>query len=1358
MAPTICLNMIVKDESPIIEKTLTMLCSKIKFDYWVISDTGSTDKTPEIITDFFKKNNIPGELKHDKWKNFAHNRNLALNYAFGKTDLLLVFDADDDIVGDIPLPNTVDFDGYTTQFGDSNGPSYSRTTLINNRKKWEYRSVLHEYLVCLEPNAKQQDLKGNYYLISGRTGNRNLNPNKYYDDAIVLENAHKEALVTKDPLHQRYAFYCANSYRDCQRWADAIKWYKIVLEQDNWAQEKYVSCLYLHTCYTNLNRIEYGLYYLVEGIKYDRTRVEGVYLLIEHYFQKQDYLMAYNYYKNIQEFYENEYLKCQYHSQQLFLQNLPGALLLPFYMIVVVDRIKKDNNDMPMYVVIQKMYEIVFTKKCFYNNETIIKNLLFNLQFFIHRCIQINPNFVALFQSYVDFLVGVKFPLIKYNEIMDKYEKYGIKLHYKEKDTKLSFTIDECRQSKKILVFGGFSDIEWNYTYGQQFALGGSETAINCLVKELGINNLSNDYEFYIGGQVKEETVGNIRYVNLDTLKRMTHEVPFHTIIVSRYLGFYEMFPDTSFYQSFIWAHDTSLNSYGCNVDVEYILNQWTTKISGCICLTNWHKNVFLTKYPMLKDKINIINNGIVTEKFTYPCKKISNSFIYSSCTERGLQKVFELWEKILELLPDATLMISTYNPFPRDKNEEKMKQIIDSYPSIKHLGKLNRDQLYELMSTSEYWLYPTCWPETSCITAMEMLMSEVVCLYYPVAGLVDTMNNNGIQIKDGNEIETIMNLTIDKKNEIKQKGKEYALSCSWENRAKVWNEFIFKLCENKKPIGIKNVAIFNSFHFHYEMFGYIIHLCKTCNYTLTIFTNMTHNMGWLDFYKKHFINYEITYIDFKEFNKYKDNYDLVFVTTDDDPLFDNTFITDKYICIDHDFIVRRPQFKDLRIATRPFSQNLRDWVLPCFPLLKITDKIFDETIINIAIVGGCRYNYTLLNRLHSDNTIQLHVIGRDVANFTTQNINNKNHNVHLYANLDTTDMIEMLKKCDYLLTDATTIDKHRKGKSMSGNTPLAFSTLTPLIIDKYNNSLYKFKNVIEFDYDATDKIIINKSMIDLNLLDAEREELVSMLPEWLNKKNFTHINDLSLLNLDIDLNTALIVEPRDLLGLDEIIIDTHKKLGNKWKIVFYCGKGLKRKWSNALPNLINDNTIDIIELDCNNLTANEYNKFFKQTELYEKLYGEYILVFQADTWIKDNKTLPIDYFINLNKSYIGSNMNYKWDELEVFNIKPQCANFNGGLSLRKRKDMVRIIDYFTKEYNGKKHFEIMNYGEDVFFTIGCYMLNLPIGDDEACNNFSNHSYLTDDCFGVHYCTYMDPNILLKKYPEIYNQRYIIKN
>lgn len=62
MRKTVCLNMIVKNESHIIEKTLTMLTNKIKFDYWVICDTGSTDATPSIILNFFKEKNIKGGI------------------------------------------------------------------------------------------------------------------------------------------------------------------------------------------------------------------------------------------------------------------------------------------------------------------------------------------------------------------------------------------------------------------------------------------------------------------------------------------------------------------------------------------------------------------------------------------------------------------------------------------------------------------------------------------------------------------------------------------------------------------------------------------------------------------------------------------------------------------------------------------------------------------------------------------------------------------------------------------------------------------------------------------------------------------------------------------------------------------------------------------------------------------------------------------------------------------------------------------------------------------------------------------------------------------------------------------------
>ena len=91
---SICLNMIVKNEKHIIKQTLDNICSYIDFSYWVISDTGSTDGTQEFIKEYFKEKNIPGELFEDEWRDFAYNRNLAIEHGFNKSDYLFFFDAD----------------------------------------------------------------------------------------------------------------------------------------------------------------------------------------------------------------------------------------------------------------------------------------------------------------------------------------------------------------------------------------------------------------------------------------------------------------------------------------------------------------------------------------------------------------------------------------------------------------------------------------------------------------------------------------------------------------------------------------------------------------------------------------------------------------------------------------------------------------------------------------------------------------------------------------------------------------------------------------------------------------------------------------------------------------------------------------------------------------------------------------------------------------------------------------------------------------------------------------------------------------------------------------------------------------
>jgi len=297
MRPTICLNMIVKNEGKIVRHTLQKLCEKVKFDYWLISDTGSTDNTIQIIQDFFKEIGIPGEIDEEPWRDFAYNRTHAINKAFGKTDYLFIFDADDEIVGDFVLPSDFGkYDSYHVYFGSENF-KYLRLPIVNNRKRWKYVGVLHEVISEVDKGQTSCTIEGNYYWISGRSGARNENPNKYYDDAQVLEKAFKKE--SEDPngdkgLAHRYAFYCAQSYKDCgsKYVNEAIEWYQKVLTLNNWIQEKYVSCLELGYLYKSKGESENACFYWLKTIEYDKERIEGVANAAEEYYNKGLHLLT----------------------------------------------------------------------------------------------------------------------------------------------------------------------------------------------------------------------------------------------------------------------------------------------------------------------------------------------------------------------------------------------------------------------------------------------------------------------------------------------------------------------------------------------------------------------------------------------------------------------------------------------------------------------------------------------------------------------------------------------------------------------------------------------------------------------------------------------------------------------------------------------------------------------------------------------------------------------------------------------------------------------------------------------------------------------------------------------------------
>ena len=213
-------------------------------------------------------------------------------------------------------------------------------------------------------------------------------------------------------------------------------------------------------------------------------------------------------------------------------------------------------------------------------------------------------------------------------------------------------------------------------------------------------------------------------------------------------------------------------------------------------------------------------------------------------------------------------------------------------------------------------------------------------------------------------------------------------------------------------------------------------------------------------------------------------------------------------------------------------------------------------------------------------------------------------------------------------------------------------------------------------------------------------------------------------------INTVLLVEPRKMSNLPNIISEYHKYLGNNWKYVFYCGKGTLDYWKKRVESYV-----ELRELGVDNFnTASEYSFFMKQAALWKSLYGEFVLTIQADTWIMNMKPYTIEYFMKLNKSFIGGNMTHIWKEIRREKVWFPFRNFNGGLSLRKRKDMINVIKTFpTRCLEGiNMSQELATDPEDVYFTLGCNKLELPIGDDEVSSHFAIHNIIKPAFFGIH--------------------------
>ncbi len=233
--PTVCLNMIVKDEAPVIRRCLESVRPLI--DTWVIVDTGSTDGTQDVIRDVYS--DLPGELHERPWKGFDGSRTEAIELARAGADYLLFIDADDvmEMQPGFRMPKLT-LDAYRVAV--HHGPLiHWRPTLVSTRLPWRYVGVLHEYLDCGRQFALGTLEGFNMLIVGGGGRDRKEDVRaKYLSDAEILQQG-----LIKEPDNVRYVFYLAQSWRDAGEREKALEAYDRRAAMGGWGEE--VFCAHL---------------------------------------------------------------------------------------------------------------------------------------------------------------------------------------------------------------------------------------------------------------------------------------------------------------------------------------------------------------------------------------------------------------------------------------------------------------------------------------------------------------------------------------------------------------------------------------------------------------------------------------------------------------------------------------------------------------------------------------------------------------------------------------------------------------------------------------------------------------------------------------------------------------------------------------------------------------------------------------------------------------------------------------------------------------------------------------------------------------------------------------------------------
>jgi tetratricopeptide (TPR) repeat protein len=743
-------------------------------DRWTILDTGSTDDTIDIINRVLvgKKK---GTLYQEPFINFRESRNRLLELCGKSCKYILILDDTYWINGNLRgFLNTVRGDQYANSYSaiiKSGDSEYYSNRIIKSEEELRYIFKIHEVIqfknnknVVIPDNVcKIVDEESDY--MRGRTKERKL-----LDIKLLNE------MLEEDPDNPRHLYYLAQTYKCLEDWDKTAEYYKkrIDFHKEGFIQEKVDACFELARLYNfTLGRPwEECKAIYQRAFDMEPARPDPLYFIGIHYLtEENDKRTAFEYFKRaIMIGYP---IHTQYSLKPTLYYHFLPKFLVPLCYDFKEYELGEKTCDVFLGSSINDRGSSEWQQICDWK-------VLFN---------QIN--------QYIGATLAAK------NHKMN----YGVK-------QKLIFIAD-----------GGWAN--WSGRDILTKGVGGSETYIIEMARYIQALGVFDVYVFCKcdGDDVFE----GVQYKSLAGLYNFISTEYIAHCIISRYTEYVTpclLCPNIE--SVYIVLHDIGPTINIIPTD---------EKIRAIFCLTNWHKEFFLKAFPQFVGRTHTFGYGIDMRGFINGAasglkdngledlkdSRVSGyNFIYSSFPNRGLLPLLQMWPRIIDAIPEATLDI-----YCNLENEWVNRVAGDQITEIRRLlstlensnvtlhGWVNKAELMAAWSKADFWLYPCTFKETYCLTAMEAAASKTLAITNDLAALNETVGNRGIIIPGDpmtvewqtRAVSSLLEIIADRANREKlvEVNYNWAATNTWRFRAELFANTYLKSEKKYITVGFRN-------------------------------------------------------------------------------------------------------------------------------------------------------------------------------------------------------------------------------------------------------------------------------------------------------------------------------------------------------------------------------------------------------------------------------------------------------------------------------------------------------------------------------------------------------------------------